>query len=86
MRTLSRPVISSLLAIVFALPVAIVGCSEHYRYYDTDHHDYHVWDNNEVVYYSQWEHDTHRDHKDFNKRSADEQKEYWNWRHRNDQH
>jgi hypothetical protein len=39
-----------------------------------------------VTYYSQWETETHREHKDFKGRNKDEQKEYWNWRHRNDAH
>jgi hypothetical protein len=39
---------------------------------------------NEVVYYQQWETDTHRDHRDFRRRKDDEQKEYWTWRHSQD--
>jgi hypothetical protein len=81
MRSLSRNLIVALMAVAFAVPVAVTGCAGHARYYDADHGDYHVWDNNEAVYYNRWETETHRDHKDFNKRSADEQKEYWNWRH-----
>jgi hypothetical protein len=50
------------------------------RVYDPYYHDYHAWDG-EVTYYSQWEHDTHRDHMDFNKRSDDDKKAYWDWRH-----
>jgi hypothetical protein len=34
----------------------------------------------ETVYYEQWEHDTHRQHIDLNKRSAEEQREYQDWR------
>jgi len=87
-RKSAHPAISLLLAAVLVTPLAIIGCAEHsgYRYYDRDHDDYHVWDNNEVVYYSQWEKDTHRDHKDFNKRNDDEKKEYWNWRHSHTDH
>jgi hypothetical protein len=35
--------------------------------------------------YGQWEHDTHRDHQDLNKRSPDEQKQYSDW-HNNNRH
>ncbi len=63
----------------------ITGCAVHARVYDPYYHDYHNWDT-ENGYYVQWEHDTHRDHKDFNKRSKDEQKEYWDWRHSHEQH
>jgi len=34
----------------------------------------------ETVYYNQWEHDTHREHRDLNKRDEAEQKEYSDWR------
>jgi hypothetical protein len=40
----------------------------------------------ETVYYQQWEHDTHREHVDLNKRSAEEQKEYTDWRRSQDEH
>ena len=73
-----------LLAGALALPLATVGCAEH-RYYRADdpyHHDYHRWDNNEVVYYNQWSLETHRDsQRDYRRLNKDEQKEYWNWRH-----
>lgn len=59
--------------------LAISGCAA--RVYDPYYHDYHYWNHDEVVYYQQWEHDTHRDHKDFKSRSQDEQNEYWKWRH-----
>ena len=41
----------------------------------------------ETVYYQQWEHDTHRQHMDLEKRSAEEQREYADWRRsQNDHH
>jgi hypothetical protein len=33
----------------------------------------------ETVDYTQWEHETQRDHRDLNKRSPDEQKQYSDW-------
>jgi hypothetical protein len=62
------------------------GGGHYYRAYDPYYHDYHPWNHDEVVYYQRWEGDTHRDHVDFRKRNANEQKEYWTWRHRNDHH
>ncbi len=84
MRTLSRLFSSLLLAAALLSPVvAITGCAANagYRVYDPYYNDYHVWDNNEVTYYGTWETQTHRDHKDFSKRSDDEKKEYFTWRH-----
>jgi len=69
-----------LLAAVLAAPVFSTGCVAHVRVYDPYYHDYHGWDG-ETTFYAQWEHDTHRDHRDFNKRSDDDKKAYWDWRH-----
>jgi hypothetical protein len=64
------------------LPMLSTGCGERrVRVYDSYHGDYHVW-GGETVYYGQWEHDTHRDHQDFNRRSDADKKEYWDWRHK----
>ena len=69
-------------------PVALVGCSAHaeYRAYDPDDGTYHYWNHNEVTYYNQWEHDTHRQHQDYRKRSQDEQRQYWQWRNGHHDH
>ncbi|HTW61727.1 MAG TPA: hypothetical protein VMD55_07945 [Terracidiphilus sp.] len=40
----------------------------------------------ETVYYNQWEHDTHRQHMDLSKRSAEEQREYADWRRSQQDH
>jgi hypothetical protein len=58
-----------------------VGCAVHARVYDGYYGDYHSWNDHEVVYYNRWEHDTRRDHVDFDKRSQADQKAYWQWRH-----
>jgi len=74
---------SILLAGALCSPIIFEGCAVRasYRVYDRAYEDYHVWDNNEVVYYQRWEGETHRDHREFAKRSPDEQKQYWTWRH-----
>ncbi len=85
MRSLFKHFAPLLLAAALAFPVLMTGCATHVRYYDPYYNDYHVWDH-EVVYYNQWEHDTHREHQDFKKRSDADKKEYWTWRHKNDHH
>jgi len=71
--------------LILAGSFALAGCAARvqtgYRVYDVDHDDYHVWSNDEVVYYSRWENETHRKHRDYNRRSREEQHEYWQWRH-----
>ena len=59
------------------------GCRDRDRYYDAEHQDYHPV-SGETVPYQQWERETHRDHVDLNKRSDDDKKTYWNWRHSHD--
>lgn len=77
-----RAVPHLVLASLLMAPLAMVGCAAHaeYRAYDPDDGTYHYWDSSEVVYYTQWEHDTHRHHRDYRKRNNDEQREYWQWR------
>jgi len=72
-----------LLSAAIVVPALTLGCGGHhyYRAYDSDHGDYHAWNNNETVYYQQWETGNHYDHKDFKVRSKDEQKKYFDWRH-----
>ena len=85
MRFFTRHMISVVLAAAVASPVVMTGCaarvSTGYRVHDSYYSDDHVWDNNEVTFYAQWEGETHRDHKDFRRRPDTEQKEYWTWRH-----
>jgi hypothetical protein len=75
---------SVVLASALIVPALTTACAHHYRVYDSEYNDYHTWNNNEVVYYQQWEHDNHYDHRDFKRRDKDQQKQYWNWRHQHD--
>src|ERR1700678_1010799 len=80
----SRFVSSLLLAGALAFSVLGMACGHphYYRVYDPYYTDYHVWNNQEVVYYQQWSRENHRDaNRDFRKLPPGEQKEYWTWRH-----
>ena len=46
------------------------------------HHGYVVaeWNVGERPYYERWERETQREHREYEQRKADEQKEYWEWR------
>ena len=61
-----------LLASALMIPLFSTGCVEHRRAY--------AWGPGETPYYERWEHDTHRDHIDYERRNAEDQKAYWNWR------
>jgi len=79
----SRAMHSLLLATALATSLGGLACEHHYyRVYDPYYTDYHVWNDEEVVYYRRWCDETHRDHRrDFRKLPPQEQKEYWTWRH-----
>lgn len=76
-----RAVPHIVLACFLVSPIALVGCAVHaYRVYDPYDGTYHYWRDGEVIYYHQWENDTHRRDQDFRKRNQDEQRQYWQWR------
>lgn len=81
MRTFLRSLAPVLLGTALSFPLLLSGCTARVTYYDPYYHDYHRWDNHEVVLYGQWEHDTHRDHVEFNQRNDTDKKAYWDWRH-----
>jgi len=85
MSMLSRHIGSCLFAAAIGAATLTTGCTVHARYYDPYYHDYHPVDG-EVVYYNQWETETHRPHVDLKKRNDADKKEYWDWRHKHDDH
>jgi hypothetical protein len=68
----------------FGLVAFLAGCAFHARVYDPYYHDYHHWDDDEVVFYGRWETETHHEHREFKLRDDNEKKEYWDWRHHHD--
>jgi hypothetical protein len=84
MKSTPRLFSSYLLAAVLAVSMGGAACGGHhyYRVYDPYYSDYHVWNNEEIVFYGQWARENSRDeHRDFRKLRPEEQKEYWTWRH-----
>ena len=80
----SRVLSSWFLAAALGCAALGTACAEHhnYRVYDPYYSDYHVWNNDEVVYYHTWARENHHDeHTDFRKLPPEEQKQYWTWRH-----
>jgi len=69
---------SFVLSLVLIIPLLTVGCADHRR---VD-----VWGPGETTYYVQWEHETHRDHLDWGRRSDADHRAYWNWRHHHHDH
>jgi hypothetical protein len=61
-----------LLAVSLTIPVLATGCAEHRTVY--------AWGPAEQPYYVRWEHETHRDHVEWERRNEAERHEYWEWR------
>ena len=72
MRSLFRNFVPLLLATILAAPIIATGCQSNRVSQDDS--------------YTKWEHDTHRQHVDVNKRSAEEQKQYEDWRRSQNEH
>ena len=80
MRYLKKLVLPLLAAA--AMPVVFTtGCTVHAGYYDPYYNDHHQRAHEEP-YYDRWERDSHRRHEELNRRNKEEQREYWEWRHR----
>ena len=55
------------------------------RVYDTYRRDYHNWDRDEDARYRQWLAERHRDYRDIDRLNRKRQREYWRWRHEQDE-
>lgn len=67
-----------LLASALMVPLLGTGCAQRRVVY--------AWGPGEQGYYVQWEHETHRQHMDWDRRSAADQQAYWKWRHHHHDH
>jgi hypothetical protein len=88
MQRLHRYLGSLLLGVALIAPVGIQAedkdkdhnCPNN-GYYDRDHKDCHSWDDHEGRAYQTWEQAQHKTHREYSKLKADEQSQYWKWRH-----
>jgi hypothetical protein len=78
---------SLLMTAVFAVPVAMVAApvpqqaGVSVRVYDSNHKDYHNWDDNENRAWGLYLTNNHKKAHEFTKAPKKEQSQYWNWRH-----
>jgi hypothetical protein len=56
------------------------------RYYDSVHHDYHPWTDDENARYREFVNEHHWKYRDFSRLNKKDQREYWQWRHDHDTH
>jgi len=66
------------------LTLITAGCAHHYyNAYDPYYHDYHYWGAREDGYYQRWVAENQMDpHHDYRHLSRQDQRRYWDWRHR----
>ena len=82
-----RYIASLFLTAALVMPVAMMAApapqraSVQLRVYDSDHKDYHNWDDNENRAWGQYLAENHRDSHEYQKSNKKEQSQYWNWRH-----
>lgn len=86
MQRLHRCLGSLLLGAALIAPVGLQAKDKNHNcpnngYYDRDHKDCHNWDDHEGRAYQSWEEAQHKTHREFSKLKANEQSEYWKWRH-----
>ena len=66
-------------------PVALIASpgpqAVQVRVYDTEHKDYHNWDDRENAAWGRFLAENHRKEHEYAKAKEKEQHEYWNWRH-----
>jgi hypothetical protein len=63
------------------VPVAIPTSMMAQTYHDEKHHDDHQWNAHEDKAYRIWVKENHRKYGDFAKLKAEDQAQYWAWRH-----
>jgi hypothetical protein len=51
------------------------------RVYDSDHHDYHNWDDREDHAYRRYLGEHHWTYREYHRQHYRVQRHYWNWRH-----
>jgi hypothetical protein len=56
------------------------------RVYDSDHRDYHNWDDLEDRAYRGYLTEQHQTYREYNKQKHKMQKHYWQWRHEHPDH
>ena len=51
------------------------------RVYDSNHRDYHNWDDREDRAYRRYYSEQHKTYREYNKQNARDQRNYWKWHH-----
>src|SRR6476660_4137821 len=87
---MKRTLTGLLLGAGFLLPTCLLAQPPHddrrdhpdeHRYYDSNHKDYHEWNDHEARAYRMYWQQHHGHYVDWNHASAHQRDDYWKWRH-----
>jgi hypothetical protein len=86
MNSAKRYIASLFLTAALAIPAAMIAAppqraSVQLRVYDSNHRDYHNWDDNENRNWGLYLNQNNRRPHEYRKANKRERNEYWNWRH-----
>jgi hypothetical protein len=74
---------AAVLLLTGSMLLPVTGIAAHHRYYDRDARDWHEWNNNEDRAYRHWLMEERREqrYRGYTHLRAEQQREYWRWRH-----
>lgn len=75
---------TTLMAATLVIPMTLAPNqlrAEDQKYHDKGHNDDHQWNSHEDKAYRMWAKENHRKYVTFNKLKAEDQENYWAWRH-----
>jgi hypothetical protein len=82
---INRILSGALLAVAIAAPVVVTATPApqelQVRVYDSNHRDYHNWDDHEDRAYRRYYSEQHRQYRAYDRENARRQRAYWKWRH-----
>jgi hypothetical protein len=85
-----RFIASLFLAAAMVAPVSMMAAPApqgvQVRVYDSNHKDYHNWNDNEDRAYRGYLTEQHQTYREYNKQNHKTQARYWNWRHEHPDH
>ena len=75
----------ALLAVAISAPAVLAAAPApqalQVRVYDSNHRDYHNWDDREDRAYRRYYTEQHREYRAYDQENARRQRAYWKWRH-----
>ena len=76
------------LSAVLVAPLVLRADDHHRerRYYDREHHDYHVWNDHEDRAYRVYLGERHQEYREWHRVNRGHQREYYHWRHEHPDH